>query len=323
MKIQHTTKLGVAACMLLMATPSIHAAPVESKNIDATSKWLIHIDFDALLKTEIAQHALADNPKLSDQKLEALKNIIGIDLKTGLHGATIYGNGAPDNGVIIVHADAKPDNLINFAKLNDEYKEDSYQDHTIHNLPDKKNPGKRNHICFYSSDKIIVSQSPALVRQSIHLLDGKRESKQVNEEMKELADYQDNPVLLAHGDFSALRKGKRGKHAASFDQAKRVGISLGETEGQIRAMIGIIAQDSEVAVQLETFLRGMIAIGQLSADKNPALGTLANSVQIRRNNNDMISMELDIETIKLIEAGEAVKQHKRARKAKTEEAASE
>ena len=323
MKIQNTTKLAATALALLMAAPAMQAAPAQSKYVDATAKWLIHIDFDALLKTDIAQHALAENPKLSDQKLEALKNIIGIDLKTGLHGATIYGNGQPDNGVILVHADAKSDNLINFAKLNDDYKEATFGEHTIHNLPDKKKPGKRNHICFYSSNKIVVSQSPALVKQCIQLLDGERDSKPVNGEMEELANYQKDPVLLAYGDFSSLRKGMRGKKAASFDQAKRVGISLGETGGQIRAMVGIIARDSEVAVQLETFLRGMIAIGQLSADKNPHLGTLANAVQITRSNTDMISLELDIETAKLIEAGEALKQQKKAKRAKREEAASE
>jgi len=311
MKYKNISKLATAALALLLSGTSSQAAPVESNNIDAAAKWLIHIDFDSLLDTEIAQHVLDQNPKLSDQKLEALKNIIGIDFKTGLHGATIYGNGQPDNGVLILHADAKPDVLINFAKLNDEYREEKFQDHIIHNLPDDKKPGKRNYICFYTNKKIVIGPSSTLVKECIQLLNGDRDSKPVNHEMEELNRYQPSPFLIAYGDFSALHKEGNHNKAATFKQAKRMGLSIGEHGGNIKSILVITAKNIEVATQIENFLRGIIAIGQLSGEKHPHLATLANAAKISKKDPEIIAIETELPTSTLISVGHAMKEHKK------------
>jgi hypothetical protein len=313
MKFLTPACLRAALASILIAAPLSHAAPVKSEHIDSTAKWMVHLDINALLKTDIAQHALEQNKQLSGQKLEALKNIIGIDLKTQLHGATLFGNGQPDNAVVIIHADAKPDNLVNFAKLNDAYKEEKFQDFIIHSLPDEKKPGKRNHICFYSSNKVVVAPSADSVKLGVELLNGSRESIAVNGEMEKLGDFQETPVLIAYGDFSSLQKGK-GKKAETFKQAKRIGLSLGEVNGYIKGGLAVVTENAEVATQIESFLRGVIAIGQLGRENNPALATLADAMKVTKSEADIISVEMQMPTATLIEIGETMKNQKKKKK---------
>ena len=313
MKFLQSTTLCAALAAILSATPSI-AAPLKSEHIDASAKWMLHLDINALLKTDIAQHALEQNKQLSSQKLEALKNLIGIDLKTGLHGATIFGNGEPDNAVLIIHADAKSDNLVNFAKLNDAYQEVKFQDYTIHSLPDEKKPGKRNHICFYSPNKVVVAPNAELVKLGINLLNGKRESIAVNGEMEQIGKFQATPVLLAYGDFTALQKAQ-GRKAETFKQAKRLGLSIGEVDGFIKGGLAVVTESAEVATKVESFLRGVIAMGQLNRENNPQLATLADALNVKSSEKDVISVELKIPSATLIEVGESMKNQKNQRKA--------
>ena len=312
MKYLKTTCLSAALASTLLATSAV-AAPIKSEHIDSTAKWMLHVDINALMKTDIAQHAMEQNKHLSGQKMEALKNLIGIDIKTGLHGATIFGNGQPNNAVVIIHADAKPDNLINFAKLNDAYQEVTFQDHTIHSVPDDKKPGKRNHICFYSSNKVVVAPSVDSVKLGIELLNGNRKSVSVNGEMEKLGNFMDTPVLIAYGDFSSLHKGK-GKKAETFKQVKRMGLSMGEVDGYMKGGLAVVTENAEVATQIEGFLRGILALGQLNKENNPGLATLAESVNINKAEGEVISIEMQMPTATLIEIGESMKHQKKSRK---------
>ena len=306
----------LAAAALLASAHTAQAIPADTKYIDATAKWMVHLDIDALMDSSVAQHALETNPHLSGQKLKALQTLTGIDIEKGLHGITIFGNGEPDNGVVIVHAQAKQENLVSFVQLNDKYQSKEHNGHTIHSFPDDKKPGKRISACFMPGNKIVFGQKTGLVEQGIDLLSGDRPAINSNGEMEELGNFQDYPVLLAYGDFSALHKNKNPKKAAAFQQAKRLGVSLGEEEGHVKGMLGIVTENAETALQVENFLRGIIAMGMLSQENNPALATLASAVQVKRKESTLVGLEVEIATKKLIEIGETLNKGKKKHKAK-------
>ena len=315
-----TIKTLAAAALLATAHSTAQALPADTKYIDATAKWMVHLDIDALLDSSVAQHALETNPHLSGQKLKALQTLTGIDIEKGLHGITVFGNGEPDNGVIIVHAKAKQDNLVSFVQLNDKYQSKEHNGQTIHSFPDDKKPGKRISACFLPGDKIVFAQQTKWVELGIDLLKGERPAINSNSEMEEIGDFQDYPVLLAYGDFSALHKNKNPKKAAAFQQAKRLGLSIGEVEGRVKGMLGIVTENAETALQIENFLRGIIAMGMLSQENNPALATLASSVQVKRNESTLVGVEVDIPTQRLIEIGETLNKGKKKKKAPKAEA---
>ncbi len=315
---KHPIQTLTAAALLATAQATL-AAPAETKNVDASAKWMVHLDVDALMKSTVAKHALESNPQLSGQKLQALQTLTGINIKEGLHGVTVFGNGDPENGVIIIHAEAKQDNLVSFAQLNDGYKAKNYKGQTIHSFPDKNKPGKRVSACFLPGSKIILAPQPGLVELGIDLLKGNRPAMDANSETNALAEFQDTPVLLAYGDFAALQKEKDKKKAAAFQHAKRLGLSLGESEGKVRGMLGVITESAETALQVENFFRGIIAMGQLSRENNPALASLADAVQVKRKESSVVGIEVEIPTQSLIEIGETLKKNKQKAKAAQEE----
>ena len=111
--------------LLVLPVTAIHAAKVQSGHIANDSKWMIHFDLDAFLGSELGQNAMEQGKKLTEERLKSIQEMFGIDLENGLHGATLYGNGEPNNGVILVYADADKKKLLNFAKSNDSYSKSS------------------------------------------------------------------------------------------------------------------------------------------------------------------------------------------------------
>ena len=69
------------------------AAPLETKNIAADAKWVVHVDVDAIRDSKIVQKAFETCPELkeSGKHFDMIRDKIGVDLRKDLHGMTLYG----------------------------------------------------------------------------------------------------------------------------------------------------------------------------------------------------------------------------------------
>ena len=75
-----------------------NGAPLQRADVAANPAWLVHLDCDALRPTIIGKYILSemDQPE-AKAKLAAFQAMVGVDLRTQLHGATLYGLGpAPE-----------------------------------------------------------------------------------------------------------------------------------------------------------------------------------------------------------------------------------
>src|SRR5438445_9117228 len=92
------------------------AAAFDPSTVAADAKWLVHVDFDALRESKVAQHAREEIMKhdIAKTVLAMIKEATGADLDKDLHGATAYGSGIkPHAGVLIVYAHADREKLVN------------------------------------------------------------------------------------------------------------------------------------------------------------------------------------------------------------------
>ena len=299
--------------LLLLISPiaALQAAKLNPAHIAGDSKWMIHLDIDAVLASEIGQDGKSKlQEPAAKEKLQAIKEAFGIDLEKGLHGVTAYGNGDRDNGVLIAHADADKQKLLNFAKLNEGYEKSSYNGHKIHSIDDKR---KQTHVCFHSPGTIVVAQTKDLVQKGVDLLDGKNAAIKVNKGMRSISEELDNPMMIAYGDFSGIKEITDNPKAAMLKMASSTGIAVGESLGIVKAAMFLEAVDADSCQQIESIVRGIMALGSLQRDKQPDLAKLSNAFNVERKEN-LLKVVFRMDTQDLIQIGENMeKQHRESR----------
>ena len=155
--------------LLLLTAPlaSLQAAKINPAHIPAKAKWLLHMDIDAFKETTLGKHVMAEANEKGLQKMKALQDMFGIDLENDIHGATAFGNGKKDNGVLIIHAKANQKKLMNFVVLNDTYEKTSHGKHDIHSLEDeKRNQGGATSFAFTTRRQLLLAQLRILLRRA-------------------------------------------------------------------------------------------------------------------------------------------------------------
>src|SRR4051812_18470514 len=83
------------------------AGPLQRADVAADPAWLVHLDCDSLRPTTIGRYVLSEMDKPEAKaKLAAFQSIFSFDLRTQLHGVTLYGaTAAPEDGVLVLYAD--------------------------------------------------------------------------------------------------------------------------------------------------------------------------------------------------------------------------
>jgi len=306
-------KRALIPLILLSPLTILLGAKLNPAHISADSKWMLHMDLDAFRNSQTGQNArskwMGDEV---EKKLQEMKETYGIDLDKGMHGATLYGNGEKDNGVLVIHADMDKQKLINFAKRNKEYGKSSYNGHKIHSLPGKR-PGKQAHVCFHGKGTIIVAQTKELIEGALDVLDGQTPSIKVGEGMRSLSEELENPMMIAYGDFSALKEIQDNPKAAMLKMASRSGFAVGESLGISKASMFLEAKDADSCQQIESIIRGILALGSLQRDKQPDVAKLTNAFIVERNDN-LLKVSFRMDTQELIAIGDNMREQRKGSK---------
>src|SRR5437868_10907105 len=109
--------------VLLGASGLVQATPLQRTDVPADPMWLVHIDFDNLRPTTVGQYIVDEMDKPEAQaKLSAFQALFKFDLRTQLHGLTLYGMPeSSDKGVLLVYADFDPEHMAKLGKAATEY----------------------------------------------------------------------------------------------------------------------------------------------------------------------------------------------------------
>ena len=179
----NSLKSAFCACGLVAAAATGLSAPLQRADVAADPAWVLHLDCDGLRPTAIGQFLLAEMEKPEARvKLAALQTIFNFDLRTQLHGLTLYSAGkAPEDGVLLVHADFEPDRLITLAKAAKDYQANTYKQYTIHNWIDDKKKAKdgvrpRVYAAIQGGRILVFAQQEARVAQALDVLDRARQT---------------------------------------------------------------------------------------------------------------------------------------------------
>ncbi len=262
------------------------AGSLQRADVMADPAWLLHLDCDALRPTIIGQYVLAEMDKPEAKaKLAAFQAIFSFDLRTQLHGLTLYGSSqTPENAVLIVYADFDPDRLVTLAKAAKESQSSTNKQHVIYSWIDDKREAKDGVApriyAAIQGKRVIFGQREDRVAAALNVLDRSTPS---------LASSKGFPALgvSSSGHFieAAARKFNlpdSDPNATILKLSKSVQAVLGEKQQQLQGTLTLVADNDEVAGQIMSIGQGLVALMKLQSNK-PEAAKLANAFEITQS----------------------------------------
>lgn len=262
-------KLFASAFALLALYAAVgQAAPLETKNIAADAKWVVHLDVDAVRDSKIVQKAFETCPELkeSGKHFDTIRDKIGVDLRKDLHGITLYG---PDtektHAVAIVYSTVNHTLLLEKAEKATDHKVIRRGGIDIHSWTQKQGDKTETAAgAFYKPDVLVFAANWQAVGKAIDVLDGKSPG---------LTDAK-SPLAGAppKGSTFVLRSRvfRPETPFAVAKQAQSIRIATGEHDGKSFYHASAVMKTSEAANEVKAIADGIKALGTLrfSADAN-------------------------------------------------------
>ena len=262
--------------LLALAGGHLNAASLDLGKVSAQSNWVVHLDFEGLLKTEVGKFLLAEikkDPK-AQRQLAGIKAAFGVDIE-GLGNLTAFGRGENDKGIAIASGGFNAKQLEGFVSLNEKIETSTYGGKTIY-------AENKNAFAIVDENTVVAGSGNEFVKHGLDVLAGKQPSMKTNEVLNELAKAIPSPVAVAIADLNSIAEfnpPKKAPDAAILKKASSLGLAVGEVDGQVRVAAVLKAADETTAGHLENVLRGGASLLALGADLDPNVAELAATVK--------------------------------------------
>lgn len=283
---QKILKFTFAAAFAGACSLPLAAAPLQRTDVAATSAWVLHLDLDALRPTVIGQHILseADKPE-AKAKLAIFQTLFNFDLRTQLHGVTLYGSSpAPEDGVLVLYADFDPARLVTLAQAAKDYQSSPHGQNVIHNwIDDKKKPKdgvKPRVFAAIQGNRVIFGQRGETVARALEVVEGSLQNLSSGTNFSELGVAGNGHFIEAAALKMKLPDGD--PNAAILKMSKSVQIVLGESAQQLNGRLTLVADNEEVAGSVQSIMQGLLSLARLQTDK-PESVQVANAITLAQD----------------------------------------
>ena len=258
--------LGVAAALVLGLAAVVQAEPLNLKQVPADAKWVAHMDVDAIRASTVAQKAYKqchDKCEDADEKLAKLREKLGMDPTTDLHGITFYGTQIKkEKGVVIVQAEVDQKHLVAKAKKAPDYSSSKHKSYKLHTWTHRKGKEHEHSVtgCFHKPTVIVFGRTADEVTAALDVLDGKSPAL-AGSDSQLAAEIPAGTVLLARAvglaDADLPSKSPLAKECESLC------LAIGEHDGEVFAKGKLVTKSEDVAKQLKEVAEGFRALGAL------------------------------------------------------------
>ena len=310
---------GIIGALNLPAT----AAPLKRADVAGDAAWLLHLDCDTLRPTTIGQYILSEMDKPENKtKLATFQSMFSFDLRTQLHGVTLYGtSAAPADGVLVIYADFDEDHLITLAQSAKDYESSSHGKNTIHSWIDDKKISKNGvqprTYAAIEGKRVIFGQREESVGHALDVLAGSASNLGGSKGFSELGQPGNSHVVEAAAQKMKLPDSD--PNAAILKLSQSVQLVLGESEKKFNGAVTLVADSDEVAGHVLSIAQGLLALAKLQTDK-PETVSLANAVTITQDGGRVMGkLVLPADDIVQIMKADAARKAAKAEKAKEKE----
>ena len=260
------------------------AEPFQMAGVATDAKWIVHADIDDLKQTQVGRHILDEmNRDASAAKLDALEAVFNFDPREDLRAVTLYGSDArPDRSVAIIRGTMDTERLVTLVRANDSYQVDDQGPRPIHSWIDEQKPASpRVHGGFLGGGILVMSESPAMVRSALDVLDGRSGGMTASHELASAIGRADTAFFMAAANLSDMPAAV--PEAAILQKARAFHLAVDEVGTDMQIMLRMVTETPRDAELLENMLRGMIAFGQLNEAGEPELAAIAGKARVTRD----------------------------------------
>jgi hypothetical protein len=315
-------KLALGAGCLAATALTLCAGPLRRADVAADPVWVAHLDFDGLRSTSIGQYIQSELEKPEAQaKLAAFQAVFSFDLRTQLHGVTLYSTGpSPQQGVLVLYADFDPARLVTLARAAKDAQSVSYRQHTIYNWLDEKkkhDDGRPRIYAAIAGPRVIFGQREDTVQHAVDVVDGATPSLASTRSFAQLGAAGDRSFIEAAArkiDFSGSNQ-----NAAILRLAKSALLQVSGAQLQLTATLTLEANDEEVAGNMASIGQGLIALLKMQTGK-PEAAKLASALSLKQDGPQvLVTLSIpDHEAVDLLKANAARRAERQAQKAEQE-----
>jgi hypothetical protein len=279
--------LLLAACAVGLAAPAV-AAPLDLKHVAADTKWLAHIDLDAVRASTFAQKAAEKvkqmHPEAETQLIIATQ-MIGMDPTKDLHGMTFYGSqlGKPA-GVGIVHGKFDPERLLRLAATIPNHKADRHGDIDLHLWSFKSRHGEHTvAVAFVGREHMVAASSADELRSALDVLNGAAASASADGPLGGNVPPGTTMLMRVSGVASSglPLKDPVSKQLDSFR------FVAGESEGQSFYRARAEMTNPEIAQQVKEIVEGARALGLIHCQNDVQGKKLIEAVRVKAEGNTL------------------------------------
>ena len=290
----------MGAGLLMCGSLSLMATPVDLKVLPGTARWIVHLDMEKLLQSEVgkmAQQAIQGKPQ--EARIKALEAMTSVNLLRDVHGLTVCGQGASQDGAtVLVRGRFDEQRLVTILAAADGYAQTAYGTRSIHGWNDKnsKTTG-RTYGAFGAQNLIVMSDRPESVQAALDVLDGKRAS------LATAGTFSKTSVPGAGFMFLATAKGLRDMEAIHpkavvMKQVDDMTLTLGEKGNALVLAANVTAVSAEAVTQIQQVVAGFQAMALLGAENKPEMVDLAKSLTFTANDRTLqMEMSCPVQTV--------------------------
>jgi hypothetical protein len=248
-------------------------------------------------------------------KLAGVGALFDFDIRTQLHGLTVYTTAAhPKDGALIVYADFDPNRLITLAKAADGFHGVTNGSHVIYSwLDDKKKAkdGERPRVFgAIAGHRVVFGQDESHLAEALDVIDGAAPALAGEKALPAAAAGE---LIFLQGVILKFDFDTADPNAAIFKMSKSVRLKLSEAASTMSATVRLETADTNTSTQVASIAQGLVALLKLqTGDANAT--KLANAIAIKQDGST-VGLSLSVpssDLISMIKEGQEKAEQKKA-----------
>lgn len=297
--MKHPLFLSLAAAGLILSTPALNAAPLDRAQVAADAKWLLHLDVEALLKSQLG------NSLMKSVVAEAgkdLKEDAGLDLSKILQSTTsimAYGtdfNSGKDGKGVLVWQGSKEIEQIASGFLVQQAEAAKAGGGNVKLVRTGDQPvyafGEDMHVMVRPGGGLILGRAVDQIDAATQVMESKAPSLKGQTTFAEYAALPGGFFFLALADgFNQAANVPPQASVLKLTDGGR--LALGEAGGKLHLQLTLKAQSAELTQQIQQVVQGLLAIVTMSQSEAPELQEVIRATRINTEDK-RVTLELAI-----------------------------
>ncbi len=276
--------IGGALLLSVVCSP---AETLQRSSVPANSKWVLHLDVDALRKSKIGEGIMAG---VVQEQAKAVQEKANLDLPgiiRGTHSITIYGadyeSGSEGKGILLWKGNPEIEQIAN-AFLIQQAEATKEGEGNITQIQAKPYPiysiDDDMHAAVIAGKGLILGRSTNQIKAAVKVLNDGGGSLAGTTAFTEYPKLSGGFFLMAYAEsFSAGANMPPQAQVLKLADGGR--IALGEENQNLKFQLILRARSEEVTQQIQQVIQGLLALTTLGLGDEPALQQIVRASKVK------------------------------------------